>query len=204
VADGVHGGGIGSGEGICQPALGAAWLRLSPPDGGQGPPGVGDCQEALNANQGLDYPGWRPGRQQPRDGPWQGRELSRTVAIWPALIPGCKIMETIRPRRVSRSLAQDRAGRLTCPASYQSAAAAAEGATQCLAHNLLCNPHYVVFSAIWPVDICCPARPQFTFLRVVWPVPGSFRLVGIHDNAFNGACLQRLFFEFAALSRAQV
>jgi hypothetical protein len=87
---------------------------------------------------------------------------------------------------------------------YQSAAAAAEGATQCLAHNLLCNPHYVVFSAIWPVDICCPARPQFKFLRVVWPVPGSVWPVGIHDNAFNGVCLQRLFFEFAALPRAQV
>jgi hypothetical protein len=73
-----------------------------------------------------------------------------------------------------------------------------------LAHNLLCNPHYVVFSAIWPVDICCPARPQFTFLRVAWPVPGSVRLVGIHDNAFNGVCLQRLFYEFAALPRTQV
>jgi hypothetical protein len=29
-------------------------------------------------------------------------------------------------------------------------------------------------------------------------------VVGIHDNAFKGVCLQRLFFEFAALPRAQV
>src|SRR5207249_566734 len=90
-----------------------------------------------------------------------------------------------------------------CPTLPECGSRCRRGHT-CLAHNLLCNPHYVVFSAIWPVDICCPARPQFTFLRVVWPVPGSFRLVGIHDNAFNGVCLQRLFFEFPALPRAQV
>ncbi len=30
------------------------------------------------------------------------------------------------------------------------------------------------------------------------------KVVGSHDNAFNGVRLQRLFFEFAALPRAQV
>src|SRR2546430_13907453 len=67
-----------------------------------------------------------------------------------------------------------------CPTLPECGSRCRRGHT-CLAHNLLCNPHYVVFSAIWPIDICCPARPQFTFLRVVWPVPGSVRLVGIHE-----------------------
>jgi hypothetical protein len=37
------------------------------------------------------------------------------------------------------------------------------------------------------------------YQEVLWPVPGSVKVVGSHDNAFNGVCLQRPFFEFAAL-----
>ena len=40
--------------------------------------------------------------------------------------------------------------------------------------------------------------------EVLWPVPEVLGSLAIHDNAFNGVCLQRLFFEFAALPRAQV
>jgi hypothetical protein len=102
---------------------------------------------------------------------------------------------------------------------FRSLASAGSRCRRGLAHNLLCNPHYVVFSAIWascqlpirtsPMHVlkggmACARKCYGQCQEVLWPVPGSVKVVGSHDNAFNGVCLRRLFFEFAALPRAQV